>query len=211
MRRASQDRRWYSGLLRSSAAAAWRARSRAGGMYTPPDREDVSFANSATASNSFSFAPLFLSSALLSSTAAMRAASWRSRSARRTGSTSSTLGMSTTPRGGGGDNDLRRLGGGALSGDRERDLPRCQHTRTASEVCKTHTSFFSETGYLQKVGGSLQRQTFMALSSLSKSRRETRDQLGLLTNRRSRRIGPRNTPRIPNELSSHPSWRSLKD
>ena len=47
--------------------------------------------------------------------------------------------MSTTPRGGGGDNDLRRLGGGALSGDRERDLPRCQHTRTASEVSKTHT------------------------------------------------------------------------
>ena len=90
--------------------------------------------------------------------------------------------MSTTPRGGGGDNDLRRLGGGALSGDRERDLPRSQHTRTASEVRKTHTSFFSETGYLQKVGGSLQRQTFMALSSLSKSRRETRDQLGLLTN-----------------------------
>ena len=97
--------------------------------------------------------------------------------------------MSTTPRGGGGDNDLRRLGGGALSGDRERDLPRCQHIRTASEVRKTHTSFFSEMEYLQKVGGLLQRQTFMALSSCRKAdARHGHPQLGSLTNDRAEKL-----------------------
>jgi len=62
-------------------------RSRAGCMYTPPEREDVNLANSAIASKSlsFSFASLFLLSAFSSSTAAMRAASRRSRSALRAG------------------------------------------------------------------------------------------------------------------------------
>src|SRR6266851_646822 len=122
LRSASQERRWYSALLWSCAAAAWSARSRAGGKYTPPEREDVSLANSAIASNSLSFVSPFLPSAFSSSTAAMRAASWRSRSALRAGSTSSTRGASTIPRGGGGERDLRRIEGGPLSGERERDL-----------------------------------------------------------------------------------------
>ena len=74
----AQANRWYSALLRSSATAAWRARSLAGGIYTPPEREDVSLANSGTASNSFSFAPPFFPFAFLSSMAAMRAASFGS-------------------------------------------------------------------------------------------------------------------------------------
>jgi hypothetical protein len=60
LRRVSQERRWYSALLRSCPAAAWRARSRAGGMYTPPDREDVSLANSAMASNFLLLCAAFL-------------------------------------------------------------------------------------------------------------------------------------------------------
>src|SRR6266478_1023618 len=125
LRNASQESRWYSALLRSCDAAAWRARSLAGGMYTPPEREDVSLANSATGSNSLSFVAPFFSSVFSSSTAAMRAASWRSRSALRTGSTSSTLGTSTIARGGGGsggENDLRRVEGGPPSEERERGL-----------------------------------------------------------------------------------------
>ena len=74
---ASQASRWYSALLRSCAAVAWRARSLAGGMYTPPEREDVSLTNSAMVSNSFSFVPPFFSFAFSSSTAAIRSASWR--------------------------------------------------------------------------------------------------------------------------------------
>jgi hypothetical protein len=199
LRRASQERRWYSGLLRSSEAAAWRARSRAGGMYTPPDREEVSFANSATASNSFPFAPPFLSSALPSSTAAMRAASWRSRSARRTGSTSSTLGVSTTPRGGGGDNDLRRLGGGALSGDRERDLSGCQQTRTASEVTNNTPLPFLRRDICRKSVCRHSSRHYGFVVVVDKSRRETpHPQLRWLTNGvRSmdhQNAGPRNSP-----------------
>jgi len=86
-RRGSQERRWYWALLRSCAAAAWRERSHAGGMYTPPQREDVNLANSAIASKSlsFSFASPILLSAFPSSTAAMRARSWYPRSALRAG------------------------------------------------------------------------------------------------------------------------------
>ena len=143
LRNASQESRWYSALLRSCPAAAWRARSLAGGIYTPPEREDVSFANSATASNSFSFVSPFFSSVFSSSTAAIRAASWRSRSALRTGSTSSTLGTSALPRGGGGENDLRRTEGGSPSGERERDLQPVETARAKSTGEKERTSFFS--------------------------------------------------------------------
>ena len=37
LRRASQDSRRYSALLRSCAVATWRVRSRAGGVYPPPE------------------------------------------------------------------------------------------------------------------------------------------------------------------------------
>jgi len=54
-----------------------------GNINIPPEREDINFANSAIASNSFTFtfASRFFPSAFSSSTAAMRAASRRSRSA----------------------------------------------------------------------------------------------------------------------------------
>lgn len=85
----------------------------------------VSFANSAFASTSpfLSPASLFLSFSIFSSSmAAMRAASCRSRSARRAGSTSFTLGSSTRRAGPGGDADLRRLEGGCSEFSGERDL-----------------------------------------------------------------------------------------
>ena len=162
LRRASQASRWYSALLRSCAAAAWRARSLAGGMYTPPEREDVSLANSAMASNPFSFVPPFFSSGFSSSTAAIRAASWRSRSALRTGSTSSTLGTSTIPRGGGGESDLRRIEGGPSSGERERDLQLVERLRVSKKNTEKRklTFSFCEVWRPLKAGVSLQLQTW---------------------------------------------------
>jgi hypothetical protein len=91
LRSASHDKRWCSGLDLSSAAAACNARSRAGGMYTPPDLLDTSFANSAWASKTC-FSGLEESRVL----SARRRASWRSRSRLRAGSLSLTLGRSST-------------------------------------------------------------------------------------------------------------------
>lgn len=126
LRSASHERRWYSGLALSLDAAACRARRRAGGMYTPPEREPTSLANSACASVCARVTVVMgvvSVSVFSSSMAAIRAASWRSRSARRIGSASSTFGrgMRTFE---GGDWDLRRLvgGGPSMSGERDRDL-----------------------------------------------------------------------------------------
>jgi hypothetical protein len=69
----------------------------------------------------------------------MRAASWRSRSALRTGSTSSTLGTSALPRGGGGENDLRRTEGGSSSGERERDLQLVETARAKNTEIQERT------------------------------------------------------------------------
>ena len=85
--RSASQRLWNSTLLRSCAAAPWKERRRAGGMYTPPERDDVNLANSSIASKSlsFSFASPFLLSAFPGPTAAMRAASWCLRSVLRAG------------------------------------------------------------------------------------------------------------------------------
>ena len=91
-------------------------------MYTPPDFVLVSFANSAFASKSFFSPPSLFFSNFSSSMAAMRAANCRSRSARRAGSTSLTLGSSTRRPEPEGDADLRRLEGGCSEFSGERDL-----------------------------------------------------------------------------------------
>lgn len=129
LRSASHASRWYSALVLSADAASRNARSRAGGMYTPPERVfTLSFANSARASAVVATAVLGPSApfwSFSSSLAASFAASWRSRSARRTGSTSLMRGRSTSAVRGGGETERRRLAGGApskFSGDREPDL-----------------------------------------------------------------------------------------
>jgi hypothetical protein len=121
-RSASQLSRWYSLDVLSAAAASRSARSRAGGMYTPPERVLVSFTSSARASAARRASTVAGSSSFCSfssSAAAVRAASWRSRSALRTGSTSDTRGSSTP-----GEADRRRKEGGAVSpgGECEREL-----------------------------------------------------------------------------------------
>ena len=124
LRSASQDNRWYSALALSFDAASCRARKRAGGIYTPPERVPISLANSAFASNSFSFSfPLFsLLSNFSNSIAATRAARAFSRSARRSGSTSTTRGTSTKRGCEGGEPDRRRIWGGASEFSGEGDL-----------------------------------------------------------------------------------------
>ena len=75
------ERDLYSALLRSCAAAAWRARSRAGHLHTAGALERQLGANPVIALDpfSFSFASTFLPCAFSSLTVVMRAASWRSR------------------------------------------------------------------------------------------------------------------------------------
>ena len=108
---ASHAIRWYS-LLVLSVICACSARSRAGGMYVPPDRMFKSFSYSALAAACFSSAVIGLRAASCFSCSRTRSASWRSRSIARRSSIRGTSSSSRCESPGG---ERRRLG----EGDRE--------------------------------------------------------------------------------------------